>query len=139
MEGILSPKERQEFLLEWLNANHIPGRFWSIEEICSSLYCDDAPIYTLNIDPYIHDKCIMLSNDVRAINWSLAEGCMVIIKDTKGGIKLCESEDEFNSWRQEQLAPLEKKWKYLNTLVFKKRMDGSMDITTDTINETLKR
>lgn len=122
---------RQKLLVNFLQDNFIKGRFFSILEIVRCVrYPDGSPCYNYNMDPYIHDHCAVLSSDVRAINWATDEGCKIIVKDKKGGVKLCESVEEFNTWRNHELEPLEKKWKYLNNLKFKKSLDnqGSIDV-----------
>ena len=127
-------KERQEFLtqnlttrqhrlVDFLKDNFVSGKYFSIEEICS------ADIgYILNTNPKSHDKCIALGNDIRAINWAIAQRYSIIIKDKKGGCKLCESKSEFESWRNEEKAKVERKYQYLNTLEYKADRDGTMPI-----------
>lgn len=84
--------------------------------------------YKLNLDPKKHDKCIALSNDVKTINWSITEGYKIIIKDKKGGVKLCESETEFESWKEEQMRIVTRKFQYLNNLAWKAKRDGIVPI-----------
>ena len=116
---------RQKMLKEWLEQNHEPGKFHSILEVCRGVrYLDGSYCYEFNTDPYKHDKCIALSNDVREINWSVGEGYKLIIKDKFGGVKLCESKEEFEEWRKKELEPLDKKWKYLNNMKYKADRDG---------------
>lgn len=127
-------KERQEFLIknltsrqhrlvDYLKDNFVSGKYFSIEEICES-----GLGYELNKNPYTHDKCIALGNDIRQINWSIGSRYSIIVKDKKGGCKLCESKQEFDEWKQSELAPLERKWKYLNNLEYKADRDGTMPI-----------
>lgn len=127
-------KERQEFLaknlttrqhrlVDYLKDNFVSGKYFSIEEICNA-----GLGYELNTNPYTHDKCVALGNDIRQINWTIGSRYSIIVKDKKGGCKLCESKDEFEEWKQGELAPLEKKWKYLNNLEYKASFDDTMVI-----------
>ena len=68
---------RQHRLRDWLEYNFVPGRFFSIEEICKANLG-----YVLNTNPRIHDKCAALGADVRAINWQIADRYKIIIKDS---------------------------------------------------------
>lgn len=105
---------RQHRLIDYLENNFEQGKYFSIESIC------DAELgYELNTNPKTHDKCISLGNDIRQINWKIGHRYSIIVKDKKGGCKLCESQQEFNEWKQSELAPLERKWKYLNNLSYK--------------------
>lgn len=127
MENGLTP--RQWALKRFLADNFVAGRFFSIEEICNNVYLPNGEkAYTYNTNPRIHDKCVALSNDVREINWNIQEGYKIIVKDSKGGVKLCESELEFTIWRDKELAPLERKWKYLNNLKYKASKDGTVPL-----------
>lgn len=120
---------RQHALKTFLEVNFIPGHFFSIEEICKKfLDKDGEPYYELNTNPYNHDKCIALSNDIRAINWCITERYKLIIKDEKGGCKLAENEKEFDAWRQKEIDKLEPKWKFLNNLKWKQDRDGTVPI-----------
>ena len=124
-----SLEDRQHRLMDWLKENFISGRYYSIEEIVDRVVDSEGkPYYKLNTNPYNHDKCVALSNDVRTINWSITDRYHIILKDKKGGVKLCESKDEFDTWKQEQLKPLETKWKYLNNLTWKEAREGTMPI-----------
>ena len=126
---------RQWLLKKYLLDHFRSGEFITIEEICANVcYSDGVPCYQLNTNPYNHDKCACLSNDVRTINWSVDEGWKIIIKDTKGNVKLCESQEEFEEWRERELKPLEKKWKYLNNLVFKAKREGTMPFLNQKLN-----
>lgn len=136
---------RKKCLVGWLTLHFIYGRFYSIEEVVAGVvYPDGTPCYTLNHNPYNHDKCAVLSSDVRSLNWSCDNGCKIIIKDSKGGVKLCESYEEFDAWRKAELEPLDKKRKYLNNLKWKSRMDGQVEFdidnpTNELVVETLTR
>ena len=127
-------KERQEFLtknltprqhrlVDYLKDNFVSGKYFSIEEICES-----GLGYELNKNPYTHDKCVSLGNDIRQINWAIGSRYSIIVKDKKGGCKLCESKQEFDEWKQSELAPLERKLKYLNNLEYKASLDDTMPI-----------
>ena len=119
---------RQLILRTWLEKNFVKGKFFSIEEICEQVtYCGEH-LYILNKNPRIHDKCLQLSDDVRAINWNNVDGYKIIIKDEKGGIKLCESLEEFNSWYYDERAKEEVKYQYLNTLKEKVKWDGVVPV-----------
>ena len=118
-------------LKDYLEQHFESGKFITIEEICEAM----PEYYTLNTNPYNHDKCAVLSNDVRQINWNVCEGQKIIVKDTKGNIKLCESEEEFNAWREHELKPLQKKWMYLNNLKYKVARDGEMPLLNQNLNE----
>lgn len=59
------------------------------------------------------------------LNWRIGARYSIIVKDKKGGCKLCESKDEFDSWKQSELAPLKRKWEYLNNLQYKANQDGT--------------
>lgn len=129
----LSP--RQWLLKRFLEENFVSGKFYSIKEICDLVvYPSGEKAYIYNTDPYNHDKCVALGNDVRAINWSVSEGYKIIIKDKKGGVKLCENESEFIEWRNNELRPLEKKYAYLNNLKWKAERDGTMPIINQANN-----
>ena len=122
-------ESRQKALIDYLNEHFESGKFITIEEICRGVVDEDyKPYYKYNTNPYNHDKCAVLSSDVRDLNWNVNEGCQIIVKDPKGNVKLCESEDEFKAWRAKELEPLDKKWKYLNNLVYKSWQDGATDL-----------
>ena len=114
---------RQHRLRDYIDDNFRPGYYFSIEEICAA-----GLGYELNTNPKIHDKCAALGSDVRAINWAIANRYKIIIKDKKGGIKLCESEEEFNEWRDGEKAKLDRKYQYLNNLKWKADRDGTVPI-----------
>lgn len=114
---------RQHRLVNYLKDNFETGKYFTIEEICAAELG-----YELNTNPKAHDKCVALGNDIRQINWAIASRYSIIVKDKKGSCKLCESKIEFDKWKQGELAPLERKWKYLNTLEYKADRDGTMPL-----------
>ena len=73
--------------------NIIGSCVFKIEEICNA-----GLGYELNHNPRIHDKCVALSNDIRAINFNIAERYIPIIKNSKGGCKLAENKEEVNAF-----------------------------------------
>ena len=115
---------RQWILKMWLEKNFVKGKYFSIEEICEQVTYKGEHFYTLNKNPRIHDKCLLLSDDVRAINWNTVDGYKIIIKDEKGGIKLCESKEEFDNWYNDEIATIEIKYQYLNTIKQKTKWEG---------------
>jgi len=126
---------RQWRLKDFLERNHIDGKYWSIEEIVENVrYRDGSKCYELNTNPRSHDKCVALGSDVKAINWDIQEGQKIIIKDKKGGIKLAENEAEFNAWRTAELEKVESKYQYLNNLKWKAKRDGTMPIINQAMN-----
>ena len=114
---------RQHRLVDYLNDNFQSGRFFTIEEICNANLG-----YVLNTNPRIHDKCASLGSDIRAINWAIASRYSIIIKDKKGSCKVCESKEEFDTWKNEEQAKVEKKYQYLKTLEYKANRDGTTPI-----------
>ena len=121
-EAKLTP--RQHRLKNYLDANFVSGKFFTIEEICNA-----GLGYTLNTNPRKHDKCIALSNDVRAINWLIGvERYIPIIKDADGGVKLCESKDEFDAWYNKIDRKITRLYQYINSLKSKVEMDGYVPI-----------
>ena len=56
---------RQWRLKDYLEFHRGEG-FIRIEQVCQDL----PELYHLNTNPYTHDKCAVLSSDVRAINWN---------------------------------------------------------------------
>lgn len=125
---------------QWLLKNYLEkhfeyGKWFSIEEICENVcYPNGERVFKLNIDPKNHDKCIKLSNMVRDINYATDEGQKLIIKNKQGGIKLAENELEFNSWRDNELKKVEKKYQYLNNLKWKATRDGSIPLFNQKMN-----
>lgn len=105
---------RQHRLVDYLEEHFESGKFFSIEELCES----DLG-YELNTNPYTHDKCVALGNDIRQINWKIGSRYSIIVKDKKGGCKLCESQQELDDWREDEKKPLITKLEYLNNLTYK--------------------
>lgn len=105
---------RQHRLVDYLEDNFKKGKYFSIEEICATNLG-----YELNTNPYSHDKCVALGNDIRQINWKIGSRYSIIVKDKKGGCKLCESKEELETWREEEKKPLITKLEYLNNLKYK--------------------
>ena len=129
--------DRQHRLLDFLKNNFISGRYYTIEELVDRVVDSEGkPYYKLNTNPYIHDKCSVLSSDIRAINWSITDRYHIIIKDTKGSAKLVESEQEFNEWVEKEKAPLIKKLGYLSNLKWKEDREGTMPMV-NLANRTL--
>lgn len=120
---------RQLALRNFLEKNFVSGHYFSIEEICFNLLDPYGnPYYQYNTDPRIHDKAAALGADIKTINWNNDDGYRIIIKDSKGGCKLAENEEELNSWRNAELKKVEKKYQYLNNLKWKAKRDGTMPI-----------
>lgn len=119
---------RQWVLKKYLENNFVSGKYFSIEEIVANVMYGGEPLYKLNTNPRIHDKCVMLSSDVREINWNMVDGYKIIVKDKKGGIKLAENIEEFNQWYEEEMKPLITKIEYLNILKGKAKLDGTCPI-----------
>lgn len=121
---------RQHRLKDWLNDNFESGKFFSIEEVVKGFVNEEGkPYYKLNTNPYKHDKCIALSNDVRAINWLVGiKRYIPIIKDKKGGVKLCESKAEFDEFYNLREKRVQRHYQYLNTLKSMVEMDGYVPI-----------
>ena len=118
---------RQLALKNFLEKNFQSGKFFSIEEICKGVKDSEGNYwYVLNTDPYVHDKCIKLSNDIRTINWTFTDGYKVIIKDSKGGCKYAENQKEFDAWWNAEHKKIEDKAKYLNNLKAKIERDGTL-------------
>ena len=112
---------RQHGLKNYLERNFEKGRWFTIEEICGA----DLG-YTLNTNPRIHDKCIALSNDVKALNWATnVERYIPIIKDKRGAIKLCENEQELKDWIAKEERKVEKACQYKNHLKSLIQIDGT--------------
>lgn len=114
---------RQHRLVDFLKDNFQSGRFFTIEEICAAELG-----YVLNTNPKSHDKCVALGSDIRAINWAIGCRYSIIIKDSKGSAKLCESEKEFESWKKAEKEKVERKSQYLNTLTFKAEQHDTMPL-----------
>lgn len=109
---------RQHRLKDWLEANFVGGKFFTIEEICAKFKDNDGtPYYHFNTNPYSHDKCIALSNDVRELNWHTGrERYIPIIKNKQGSIKLAESKEELEEYINREKAKVETKYQYYNHL-----------------------
>lgn len=126
---------RQWLLKNFLEHNFISGYYYSIEELVESVRDRDGnKVYKLNTNPYVHDKCIALSSDIKNINWNCNYGYKIIVKNAKGGAKLCESQQEFEDWRERELKPLQRKWEYLNNLKWKAERDGTIPILNQKLN-----
>ena len=112
---------RQHNLKNWLENNFVSGKWFTIEEIC------DAGLgYKLNTNPRIHDKCVSLGQDVKALNWATAtERYIPIIKNEKGSIKLCESEEELKAFVDKEKRKVEKANQYANHLKSLINLDGT--------------
>lgn len=125
-------------LISYLRAHFAPGKFITIEEICANVtyissFSGDgphlSPFYKFNTNPYIHDKCAVLGEDIRAINWDRnSKNHFIIIRNSSGDVKLCESNEEFENWRKKELEPIERKCKYLNSLKSKANADGTIPL-----------
>ena len=124
----MSLTSEHHILKKWLSDNFVMGKFFSIEEIVANVkYPDGTPMFKLNTNPYSHDKCIRLSKMVKELNWATdVERYIPIIKDTKGGIKLCESEEELNDFVEKQKRKVEKAYQYANHLKSLKFIDGQV-------------
>ena len=114
---------RQWRLKDYLEEHRGEG-FITVEQICHDL----DGWYVLNQNPHKHDKCVVLSNDVRDINWCNEDGYQIIIKDSKGSIKYAETQEEFEEWRLKELSKVERKYQYLNNLKYKSKLDGMVPI-----------
>lgn len=119
---------RQWVLKMWLESNFQSGRYFSIEEVVEGVRLYGEPLYELNKNPRIHDKCLLLSQDVNAINECVVNGYKIIVKNEQGGIKLCESQREFDEWYFRVTAPLFKTLKRMNLLKWKTKWDGTMPL-----------
>ena len=113
---------RQHRLKDWLKENFESGRYFTIEEICRA-----GLGYELNTNPYIHDKCVALGNDVRDINWLAGyKRYIPILKDTKGSIKLAESKAEVDTYIQGLKDKAERYYQYANHLASLAQTDGEI-------------
>ena len=127
---------RQWALKRFLENNFRSGYYFSIEELVENVRDSEGnQYYKLNTNPRVHDKCVALGSDIKAINWNCNQGYKIIIKNEKGGAKLCESEEELNNWRNAELKKVEKKFQYLNNLKWKAKRDGTMPILNQNLNE----
>ena len=118
---------RQHTLKNWLEAHFESGKFFTIETIVKNVVDSEGnPYYKLNLNPYTHDKCIALANDVKELNWATnVERYIPIIKDKKGSIKLCESEQELKDFVEKEEKKLEKSAQYKNHLKSLIQVDGT--------------
>ena len=114
---------RQHRLVDYLKDNFQSGRYFTIEEICNANLG-----YVLNTNPRTHDKCVALGGDIRAINWAIGWRYSIIIKDSKGSAKLCESKEEFDAWKNNEKAKLESKYQYLNNLQYKAEQHDTLPL-----------
>jgi len=122
---------RQRRLKDWLDNNFQSGKFFSIEEVVKGVVDKDGiPYYTLNKNPHKHDKCLSLSRDVRAINFNITDRYIPIVKDTKGGIKLAENEQEIKTFVGRLQKQVENQCKYFNTIIYKSKLDGTVPLFT---------
>jgi len=135
MENDKLPRECW-YLKRWLEEHFISGRYYTIEELCDNVVDSNGnKLFKYNTDLRNHDKSISLSNAIRTINWSITDGYKIIIKDSKGSAKLCESEQEFNAWKEKEMKRLLPKWQYLNNLKWKAERDGTIPIYNQRLNE----
>lgn len=118
---------RQHALKNWLEDNFVSGRFFTIEEIIDLVRDgDNRPYYTLNTSSKSHDKCLALATDVKELNWHTnRERYIPIIKDNKGSIKLCESEQELKDYVEKEKARIERTYQYYNHLNSLIGVDGT--------------
>jgi len=126
----------QWILHNYLKTNFEYGKWFTIEEICENVrWRNGTPLFTLNTNPKIHDKCAKLGKMVRDINFCCDEGQKLIIKNEQGSIKLAESKEEFDAWRESELQKLEKRYQYLNNLKWKQDRDGQTPLFNQKMNE----
>lgn len=126
----------QQALNNYLTEHFEYGKWFSIEEICENVTDDlGFKIFELNKNPKCHDKCIKLSKMVKDINYNYDDKQRLIIKNKQGAIKFAETKEEFDTWRDAELNKLEKKWKYLNSLRWKEKQDGTIPIYDDRLNK----
>ena len=118
---------RQHALKTFLE-EHQEGKYWTIEEIVDLVRDGDRnPYYTLNRNPYTHDKCIALSSDVKELNWHTGrERYIPIIKDSKGSIKLAESKEELEEYIIKEKKKVETKYQYYNHLNSLIELEGTL-------------
>lgn len=97
-------KQRKASLLDYLRVCFKPNHYITIEELCENIVVYDTVTmedgrvfikdtihpYKLNTNPYTHDKCVLLGQDIKAINWDRENGQHeIIIRDSQGSVKLC--------------------------------------------------
>lgn len=119
---------RQHALKNWLEANFVSGKYWTIEEVVEGVRdTNGEPFYILNKNPHKHDKCLALANDVKQLNWHTGrERYIPIIKDTKGSIKLAENREELQNYVDEEEARIENTYMYYNHLKSLVGLDGEV-------------
>lgn len=129
-ERLLTKKleTRQHALKNWLEANFVSGKYWTIEEIVYLVRdSEDNPYYKLNTNPYTHDKCITLSNDVKELNWHTERQRYIpIIKDKQGSIKLAENKEELEAYINGEKKKYENAFKYYNHLSSLIELEGTI-------------
>lgn len=115
---------RQHSLKNWLEENFVSGKWFTIEEVCEA-----GLGYVLNTNPRSHDKCILLSNDVKEIDWATGvERYIPIIKNSKGSIKLAESREELEEYIASEKRKVEKVCMFANHLQSLIALDGTCPI-----------
>lgn len=119
---------RQHRLKDFLEANFVSGKYFTIEEIVANFVDSEGnPYYKLNTNPYTHDKCITLANDIKALNWATArERYIPIIKDSKGSCKLAESQEELEDYIAKEKKKVEKHYQYYNHLTSLIELEGTI-------------
>lgn len=130
---------RQHRLKDFLEDNFVSGKFFTIEEVVENFKDNEGqPYYKLNTNPYTHDKCIALANDVKALNWKTGvERYIPIVKNSKGSIKLCENREELEIYINHEKKKYEKAWKYYNHLNGLISLEGTIPFMTQA-NRVLK-
>ena len=118
---------RRQSLKNWLIKNFESGKWFTIEEICHNVVDSNGVAwYEYNTDPYKHDKCIALANDVKELNWKAGvERRIPIIKDKRGAIKLAENKAELELFIQDEKRKVEKANMYANHLSSLIELDGT--------------
>lgn len=105
---------RQEELLKFLEERK--DVFTTIEDVCVASITNSKMTYKYNVIDKKHDKCIMLSDDVRKINRTVNDPSKIIIKDENGSVKLINNVSEFTDWYSKEIRKVSKKFSYLNDL-----------------------
>lgn len=105
-------------LKNWLEQHHINGHYWTIEDIVENVRDKDGnPIFRLNTNPRIHDKCVRLSKMIKELNYATnVERYIPIVKDKKGSCKLAESKQELEDFIKSEKKKVENANKYANHL-----------------------
>lgn len=119
---------RQFILKYWLKQNSKPGHWFTIEEIVENCKYKNEPLYMLNKNPRIHDKCVQLASDINDINDSEVDGYKILIKNEKGSVKFAENEQELLNYIVSIETPALKILKRCWTLRRKAKLDGTMPI-----------